>query len=58
MLGLLAAVIVGGLVWARLAHVEEVTQGQGKVIPVMREQIIQSLEGGILAAMEYLSARG
>jgi len=49
---LVAAVIVGGLVWARLAHVEEVTQGQGKVIPVMREQIIQSLEGGILSDMK------
>jgi adhesin transport system membrane fusion protein len=49
---LVAAVIVGGLIWARLAHVEEVTQGQGKVIPVMREQIIQSLEGGILADMK------
>jgi adhesin transport system membrane fusion protein len=49
---LVAAVIVGGLVWARFAHVEEVTQGQGKVIPVMREQIIQSLEGGILADMK------
>src|ERR1700712_512203 len=49
---LVVAVIVGGLVWARLAHVEEVTQGPGKVIPVMREQIIQSLEGGILAEMK------
>jgi adhesin transport system membrane fusion protein len=48
---LVVAVIVGGLVWAKFARVEEVTQGQGKVIPVSREQIIQSLEGGILAEM-------
>ncbi|TCK44703.1 adhesin transport system membrane fusion protein [Paraburkholderia sp. BL8N3] len=46
---LLAAVIAGGLVWAKFARVEEITHGEGKVIPVSREQLIQSLEGGILA---------
>ena len=51
MLYLVAAILVGGLVWAKFARVEEVTQGQGKVIPASREQIIQSLEGGILADM-------
>jgi adhesin transport system membrane fusion protein len=49
---LVAAVMVSGLLWAKFAHVEEVTQGQGKVIPASREQIIQSLEGGILADMK------
>lgn len=48
---LVAAIMVTGLVWAKFAKVEEITQGQGKVIPVSREQIIQSLEGGILADM-------
>ena len=48
---LLAAIIVAGLVWAKFARVEEITQGEGKVIPVSREQIIQSLEGGIMADM-------
>ncbi|WP_082508311.1 HlyD family type I secretion periplasmic adaptor subunit [Burkholderia sp. Leaf177] len=48
---LVAAILVSGLVWAKFAKVEEITQGQGKVIPVSREQIIQSLEGGILADM-------
>jgi adhesin transport system membrane fusion protein len=48
---LVAAILVSGLVWANFAKVEEITQGQGKVIPVSREQIIQSLEGGILADM-------
>lgn len=48
---LVAAILVSGLVWAKFARVEEVTQGQGKVIPASREQIIQSLEGGILADM-------
>src|SRR5471032_1222745 len=31
---LVAAILVCGLVWAKFARVEEVTQGQGKVIPV------------------------
>ncbi|MDR0181747.1 HlyD family type I secretion periplasmic adaptor subunit [Lysobacter arvi] len=40
--------LVIGLVWASLARVEEITRGEGKVIPRSQEQIIQSLEGGIL----------
>jgi adhesin transport system membrane fusion protein len=48
---LVAAILVSGVVWAKFARVEEITQGQGKVIPASREQIIQSLEGGILADM-------
>ena len=34
--------------WASLAELEEVTRGQGKVIPSRSVQKIQSLEGGIL----------
>ncbi|WP_350616937.1 HlyD family type I secretion periplasmic adaptor subunit [Pseudomonas sp. HY7a-MNA-CIBAN-0227] len=48
---LIAAVLVGGLVWASLARVEEITQGEAKIISKSREQVIQSLEGGILAEM-------
>lgn len=50
-LKLIAAVIVGGLIWAHFAVVEEITQGEAKIISKSREQIIQSLEGGILAEM-------
>ncbi|QKX17884.1 HlyD family type I secretion periplasmic adaptor subunit [Microbulbifer sp. YPW1] len=35
--------------WSYFAKVDEVSKGQGKVIPTSRAQIIQSLEGGILA---------
>lgn len=49
---LIAAVLIVGLVWAAFAEVEEITEGEGKVIPVSGEQIIQSLEGGILAALD------
>ena len=37
--------------WADNAVVDEVTRGQGKVTPSSREQVIQSLEGGILAEL-------
>jgi len=48
---LIAAVVIAGLIWAAYAEVEEVTEGEGKVIPISGEQIIQSLEGGILAEL-------
>lgn len=50
----IAVVLVVAIIWAHFAVVEEITQGEGKVIPASREQIIQSLEGGIL---EELSVR-
>lgn len=36
-------------VWAYQAEIEEVTRGMGKVIPSQQIQVIQNLEGGILA---------
>lgn len=39
------------LAWAWWFEVEEVSSGAGKVIPTSREQMIQSLEGGILAEL-------
>ncbi|MFA6014573.1 MAG: HlyD family type I secretion periplasmic adaptor subunit [Gallionellaceae bacterium] len=48
---LIALIVVCGLVWAAYAEVEEITEGEGKVIPISGEQIIQNLEGGILAEL-------
>jgi adhesin transport system membrane fusion protein len=48
---LLAVVLVVGYLWARAAVLDEVTIGNGRVIPSSREQVIQSLEGGILAEL-------
>lgn len=45
------AVAAAGLIWASLARVEEITQGEAKIVSKSREQVIQSLEGGILAEM-------
>ncbi|WP_235376356.1 biotin/lipoyl-binding protein [Pseudomonas nitroreducens] len=48
---LIGVIFCGALVWAYFARVEEITRGEGKVIPSSREQVIQSLEGGILEQM-------
>lgn len=51
-IGLLALVLTGFLVWAYFSNVEEVTRGQGSVIPSSREQVIQSLDPGVLAELK------
>lgn len=45
-----------GLVWAAHARLDEVTVGLGQVIPSSRVQVVQNLEGGIVA--EILVAPG
>ena len=47
----MAAFLVTALIWAKFARVEEITEGAGKVIAISGEQIIQSLEGGILSEL-------
>ncbi|WP_375058120.1 HlyD family efflux transporter periplasmic adaptor subunit [Zobellella sp. DQSA1] len=37
--------------WSYFAEVDEVSTGSGKVVPTSREQVVQSLEGGILAML-------
>lgn len=37
--------------WAYFADLEEVTRGEGRVIPSSKAQLIQSLEGGIVEAL-------
>jgi len=45
------ALIVVALVWAWFGMLDEVSTGTGKVIPSSREQVLQSLEGGILTEL-------
>ncbi|QIM66845.1 hemolysin secretion protein D [Mannheimia granulomatis] len=40
------------VIWAYLSPLEEVTRGQGSVIPSSREQIVQSLDPGIIREMK------
>ncbi|MGE3927191.1 MAG: HlyD family efflux transporter periplasmic adaptor subunit, partial [Lautropia sp.] len=53
LMGLLITVAIG---WAAFATVEEVTRAEARVVPAGREQVISSLEGGVLA--ELLVAEG
>jgi adhesin transport system membrane fusion protein len=38
-------------IWAYFGKLDEVSTGSGKVIPSSREQVLQSLDGGILAEL-------
>jgi membrane fusion protein, adhesin transport system len=42
------AILLVLLVWASLAQVDEVTRGEGRVIPSRQVQVVQSLDGGIV----------
>lgn len=43
--------IVIFIVWASFASIDEITRGDGKVIPYGQNQIIQNLEGGIVESI-------
>ena len=43
-----AFVIVALLVWAFFARVDEVTRGDGRVVPSRQLQVLQSLDGGVV----------
>ena len=50
-IGLLVLLVAVFIVWAYFSNVDEVTRGQGSVIPSSREQVIQSLDPGVLAEL-------
>src|SRR5438034_11818281 len=45
------ALLVTFLTWAHFAVLDEVKRGNGRVIPSRQMQVVQSLEGGIIAAI-------
>ena len=53
----LAAMVAAFLAWAWFAKLDEVATGTGKVVPTSHEQILQSLEGGILAKLGQVLAQ-
>jgi adhesin transport system membrane fusion protein len=53
-LATISVMFVVFLVWASLAKLDEVTRGEGRVIPSSKNQVVQSLEGGIV---EQLNVR-
>lgn len=48
---LMLTVVVVAITWAFMARVEQITKAEGKVVSDGREQVIASLEGGILRNM-------
>lgn len=48
LLFLLLMLLLSVLLWAYAAEIDEVTRGEGRIIPSSQVQIVQNLEGGIL----------
>lgn len=48
---IMSLTLVSACVWAANFHLDEITKGTGKVIPSSREQVVQSLDAGILAQL-------
>jgi len=44
-----AVFVVIALIWANLAELDELSRGEGEIIPSQQLQVIQNLEGGIVA---------
>ncbi|MFN3417653.1 MAG: HlyD family type I secretion periplasmic adaptor subunit [Caldimonas sp.] len=42
-------IVVVLLAWAAMARVDEITRGEGRVIPSRQLQVVQSLDGGVVA---------
>lgn len=51
LLAVVVAFFVVFVIWANLARIDEVTHGQGRVVPSSEVQVLQSLEGGIVDAI-------
>lgn len=43
-----SGLVLAAILWAHWARIDEVTRGEGKVIPSSKTQLVQSLEGGIV----------
>ncbi|GGA71870.1 type I secretion system protein [Nitratireductor aestuarii] len=50
-IALVTALFATAVAWSWFAELDEVSTGSGKVVPSRQEQVIQSLEGGVLAQL-------
>lgn len=48
MLWVMIAFFIAASAWASWAEIDQVTRGQGKVVPSSQVQVIQNLEGGLV----------
>lgn len=44
-------IMVGAIVWMGFAHIDEITKGDGKVIPSTHLRVVQHLEGGVVESI-------
>jgi adhesin transport system membrane fusion protein len=51
LLWVIISLIAFVFIWAALSEIEVITRGQGQVVPSSETQLVQSLEGGILAEL-------
>ncbi len=51
LIAILAILVIFFGIWAWFGQVDEVSTGTGKVIPSSREQVLQSLDGGVLTEL-------
>ena len=49
LLRVIGVILIAFLLWAAFATVDEVTRGLGKVIPTRQVQIVQAVDGGVVA---------
>lgn len=49
---LLCAAVAVAIIWASLARVDEITRSEGRIVPDGREQVIASLDAGILRELK------
>ena len=48
MLYIIITCVIGLIAWMSVAEIDEITRGQGKVVPSGQNQVVQNLEGGII----------
>lgn len=46
-----AAAMTGALGWASFAHLDQISRASGQVIPAGRVQVVQTTDGGVIAAI-------
>lgn len=51
LLYMIVLVVAAFICWARVAQLDEITRGMGKIVPTSKVQVVQHLEGGILSEL-------
>jgi membrane fusion protein, adhesin transport system len=51
LLGAIVALIVAAIVWAAVTEIDDVTRGDGRIVPSQNVQMLQAAEPGVLSAL-------